>query len=244
MKLQIASLTTLPEIRPGDALAPLIRDAASREGQVIGPGTILVLAQKIVSKSEGAMVDLRTIRPSEFALGWANQWHKDARAVELVLHQSRRIVRMDRGLIVSETHHGFVAANAGVDQSNVPGEEFAVVLPADPDASARRLRLELNCGAIIISDSFGRPWREGLVGVAIGVSGIEAVEDLRGSHDHDGRPLSATILARADELAAAAGLLMPKAGGVPVVLIDGFEWERKEGSARSLVRPRELDLFR
>ncbi len=244
MKLQIASLKTLPEIRPGDDLAPLIRDAALREGKEIGASTILVLAQKIVSKAEGAMVDLRTIQPSEFAVCWARQWQKDPRAVELVLRQSRRIVKMDRGTIVAETHHGFVAANAGVDQSNVPGDEFAVVLPTDPDLSARRLRLGLNCGAVIISDSFGRPWREGLVGVAIGVSGMDAVVDLRGSCDHEGRPLSATIVARADELAAAASLLMPKAGGVPAVLIDGFEWERNEGTARSLVRRPELDLFR
>jgi coenzyme F420-0:L-glutamate ligase/coenzyme F420-1:gamma-L-glutamate ligase len=147
-------------------------------------------------------------------------------------------------VIVAETHHGFIAANAGVDQSNIPGEHFAAVLPADSDASARRLRMELNCGAVIISDTFGRPWREGLVNVAIGVSGMEAVEDLRGAVDHEGRPLSATILARGDELAAAAGLLMPKSGGVPVVLIEGFEWERHEGSAQSLVRRPELDLFR
>jgi coenzyme F420-0:L-glutamate ligase/coenzyme F420-1:gamma-L-glutamate ligase len=244
MKLQISSLKTLPEIRQGDALAPLISDAASREGQVISPDTVLVIAQKIISKSEGAVVDLRTIEPSELAVSWATQWKKDARAVELVLRQSRRIVKMDRGVIVAETHHGFIAANAGVDQSNIPGEHFAAVLPADSDASARRLRKELNCGAVIISDTFGRPWREGLVNVAIGVSGMEAVEDLRGALDHEGRPLSATILARGDELAAAAGLLMPKSSGVPVVLIEGFEWERHEGSAQSLVRRPELDLFR
>ena len=151
---------------------------------------------------------------------------------------------MDQGVIVCETHHGFVTANAGVDQSNIPGQDFAAVLPKKPDESARRLRIDLNCGAVIISDTFGRPWREGLINVAIGVSGIEAVEDLRGKQDRGGRSLSATILARADELACAAGLVMPKAGGVPVALIQGYVWERSEGSSQALIRPPHLDLFR
>ena len=216
----------------------------TREGQAIDPSTILVVAQKIVSKAEGALVDLRTIEPSELAADWAKTWNKDARVIELVLRESRRVVKMERGVIVAETHHGFVTANAGVDQSNIPGHDFASVLPKNPDESARRLRLELNCGAVIISDTFGRPWREGLINVAIGISGIEAVEDLRGKRDRDGRSLSATILARADELAASAGLVMPKADGVPVVLIQGYEWERSEGSSRGLMRAPQLDLFR
>jgi coenzyme F420-0:L-glutamate ligase / coenzyme F420-1:gamma-L-glutamate ligase len=244
MELRIAGLKTLPEVEPGNGLGPLIREAAGREGQVLDSNTILVVAQKIVSKSEGALVDLRTIQPSVFAAGWARSWNRDARVIELVLRESKRIVKMDRGVIVAETHHGFVAANAGVDQSNVPGHDFALVLPKDPDGSARCLRLELNCGAVIISDTFGRPWREGLINVAVGVSGIEAVEDLRGSQDRGGRSLSATILAQADELAAAGGLVMPKAGGVPVALIQGFEWARSEGSSRGLIRAPELDLFR
>ena len=177
-------------------------------------------------------------------MAWAQSWNKDARVIELVLRESRRVVRMDRGVIIAETHHGFVTANAGVDQSNIPGCEFAAVLPKNPDESARRLRLELNCGAVIISDTFGRPWREGLINVAIGVSGIEAVEDLRGTEDRDGRSLSATILARADELAAASGLVMPKAGGVPVALIHGYQWKRSEGSSQGLMRAPRLDMFR
>jgi coenzyme F420-0:L-glutamate ligase/coenzyme F420-1:gamma-L-glutamate ligase len=244
MEIRIAGLRTLPEVKAGDDLGRLIHEAAQRESRTIDAGTIVVVAQKVVSKTEGAVVDLRAVQPSALAANWAAEWHKDARVIELVLRESKRVVKMDRGVIVAETHHGLVMANAGVDQSNVPGDHFATVLPEDPDASARRIRESLGCGAAIVSDTFGRPWREGLVNVAIGVSGIEAVEDLRGSVDREGRSLNATILARADELACAAGLLMPKAGGVPVVLIEGYEWERREGSARALIRARELDLFR
>ena len=244
MELRIDGLQTLPEVRPGDALGQLIREAADREGRKTGPQTVMVVAQKVVSKSEGALVDLRAMQPSELAADWARRWNKDARVIELVLRESKRVVKMDRGVIVSETHHGFVAANAGVDQSNIPDHDYAAVLPRDPDGSARRLRQELNCGAVIISDTFGRPWREGLVNVAIGVSGMDAVEDLRGSRDRNGRSLSATILARADELAAAAGLVMPKGGGVPVALIHGYQWKPAEGSSQALIRSPEQDLFR
>ena len=244
MDLRITGLKTLPEVHPGDRLAALIGAAAIREHQALGERTIVVIAQKIVSKSEGAMVDLRTVQPSEFARRWAGQWNKDARVIELVLQQSRRIVRMERGVLIAETGHGLVTANAGVDQSNTPGEDCATVLPQDPDASARALRTDLNCGAVIVSDTFGRPWREGLVNVAIGISGLEPLEDLRGARDRGGRKLTATLLARADELAAAAGLVMPKSAGVPVALIEGFEWQPAEGSARSLIRPAETDLFR
>ena len=244
MDLRIVGLNGIPEVYPGDSLAALIRAAAGRGGEPLGPRTVVVVAQKIVSKAEGAIVDLRTIEPTPFARKWAEQWQKDARLVELTLRQSRRIVRMDRGVLIAETHHGFVAANAGVDQSNVPGEHFATVLPADSDASARSLRQELGCGAVIVSDTFGRPWREGLVNVAIGVSGMEALEDLRGSTDRTGRALSATIIARADELAAAAGLAMPKSAGVPVALIQGFEWTPATGSSAALIRAADRDLFR
>jgi coenzyme F420-0:L-glutamate ligase / coenzyme F420-1:gamma-L-glutamate ligase len=150
---------------------------------------------------------------------------------------------MDRGVLIVETHHGFVAANAGADQSNVPGERFATVLPSDPDASAHALRNRLNCGALLITDSFGRPWREGLVNVAIGVSGMEPLEDCRGTLDRDRRVLQATVAARGDELAA-AGLVMKKAAGVPVALIHGFQWRPAEGSSAPLIRRPELDLFR
>jgi len=252
MDIRIVGLR-LPEVHRGDDLGELILAAAAEAGEnasgekaafEIGLKTIVVVAQKIVSKSEGAIVDLREIEPSEFARQWGLQWKKDPRLIELVLRQSRRVVKMDRGVLIAETHHGFIAANAGVDQSNVPGEHFATILPVDPDASAHALRKQLDCGAVIITDSFGRPWREGLVNVAIGVSGIAAIEDQRGSEDRDQHVLQATIIARADELAAAAGLVMPKAAGVPVALIDGVQWEPVEGSARPLIRAQGLDLFR
>jgi len=244
MNLQITGLRGLPEIHPGDSLSVLIREAAEREEHLLGATTILVVAQKIVSKAEGAIVDLRTIEPTAFARRWAEQWGKDARVIELVLREARRIVRMDRGVLITETHHGLVAANGGIDQSNTQGDDYATLLPVDPDASACSLRTALGCGAVIISDTFGRPWREGLVNVAIGVSGIDAVVDLRGGRDRRGRALHSTVLAHADELAAAAGLVMPKAAGIPVALIEGFEWKPSEGSARSLIRAAERDLFR
>lgn len=244
MDIHITGLKTLPEVHPGDHLAQLIREAAAREQRPLNHSSVLVVAQKIVSKAEGCIVDLGTVAPSDFAKRWAERWRKDPRLIELVLQQSRRIVRMDRGVLIAETRHGFVTANAGVDQSNTPGDNYATVLPADPDASARKLREELDCGAVIISDTFGRPWREGLVEVAIGVSGLEALEDLRGTPDRSGRILTATILARADQLAAAAGLVMHKSAGVPVALIQGLEWQPADGSARPLIRPPETDLFR
>lgn len=240
MPIRIVGLERFPEVRPGDDIAALIR---ARTGS-LDESVIVVIAQKIVSKAEGAIVDLRSIEPSALAKNWALQFGKDARLIELVLRESRRIVKMDRDVLIAETRHGFVAANAGIDQSNVPGEHFATTLPADPDASARRIREGLGCGAVIVSDTFGRPWREGLVNVAIGVSGIEALADLRGGRDRSGRELHATVLAVADELAAAAGLAMPKSAGVPVALITGVNCARGEGSARSLIRPPERDLFR
>ncbi len=240
MRLEITALAGLPEIRVGDDIASLIRRAAEALDQTVA----VAVAQKIVSKAEGAVVDLRDVQPSALARSWAEEWKKDARLIELILAQSRRIVKMDRGVIISETHHGFVCANAGVDQSNVPGDHFASVLPVDPDASARRLRAGIGCGAVIITDTFGRPWREGLVDVAIGVAGLDALDDHRGRTDRHGRQLASTILAVGDQLAAAAGLVMRKAEGCPVAIIRGFEWQAAEGSARSLLRPPGHDLFR
>ena len=240
MRLDIIALPNLPEVRPGDDIASFIRNAKVAMDRTV----VLAIAQKIVSKSEGAIVDLREIQPSALARSWAETWQKDPRLIELILSQSRRIVKMDRGVIISETRHGFVCANAGVDQSNVPGEHFATVLPTDPDASARRLRASLNCGAVIVTDTFGRPWREGLVDVAIGVSGLDPLEDLRGQTDRHGRKLSSTIVAVADQLAAAAGVVMRKAEGCPVALIRGFDFQPSESTARSLLRKPDQDLFR
>jgi coenzyme F420-0:L-glutamate ligase / coenzyme F420-1:gamma-L-glutamate ligase len=244
MRLEIVALSSLPEVHPGDDLALLIRQAASQEGQFIDRSVVLAVAQKIVSKAEGAIVDLRAIQPSAFAQSWAAKWGKDARLIELILAQSRRIVKMDRGVLITETLTGFICANGGVDQSNVEGEDFATVLPSDPDASARQLHASVPCGAVVITDTFGRPWREGLVDVAIGVAGFAPLEDHRGRQDRHGRNLTSTIIAVADQLAAAAGLVMPKAAGCPVALIRGFAWQPAEDSARSLLREPEQDLFR
>jgi coenzyme F420-0:L-glutamate ligase/coenzyme F420-1:gamma-L-glutamate ligase len=240
MRLDIIALPNLPEVRPGDDIASFIRNAKVAMDRTV----VLAIAQKIVSKSEGAIVDLREIQPSALARSWAETWQKDPRLIELILSQSRRIVKMDRGVIISETRHGFVCANAGVDQSNVPGDHFATILPNDPDASARRLRASLNCGAVIVTDTFGRPWREGLVDVAIGVAGLDPLEDLRGQTDRHGRKLSSTIVAVADQLAAAAGVVMRKAEGCPVALIRGFDFQPSESTARSLLRKPDQDLFR
>ena len=248
-KLKLTSLTTLPEVRPEDRLATLIAEACERENVAWSSGSVAVIAQKIVSKAEGAIVDLRAVRPSARAESYARDHNKDARLVELVLQQSKRIVRMERGLIISETYHGFICANAGVDRSNVPGDHHATVLPKDPDASARAVRkglrdyTGLDIG-VVISDTFGRAWRLGLVNVAIGVAGFQPVEDLRGQTDRQGRPLHATSPAVADEIAAAAGLLMAKNAGRPVVIVEGLSIRAGEASAAQLVRRSEDDLFR
>ncbi len=244
MRMELTSLTTIPEIRPGDNLGALIRQAAEQENQVIDEAVIVVVAQKVVSKAEGAIVDLRKLHPSPLAQTWARDWQKDPRLLELVLMQTRRIVRMDRGVLIVEMPTGLVCANAGVDQSNVESPDFATILPKDPDTSARLLRSNLGCGAVVITDTFGRPLREGLVDVAIGVSGLAPLEDLRGRTDRYGRKLIGTVMAAADQIAAAAGLLMPKHAGCPVVLIRGCSWQKSEESARLLTRDPSTDLFR
>jgi coenzyme F420-0:L-glutamate ligase/coenzyme F420-1:gamma-L-glutamate ligase len=205
---------------------------------------LVAVAQKIISKAEGAIVDLRGIEPSAMARTWAAAWGKDPRLIEVILAQSRRIVKMDRGVLVTETRNGLVCANSGVDQSNTGGGDLATILPEDPDMSAARLRVALGCGAVVVTDTFGRPWREGLVDVAIGLAGLDALEDYRGSADRHGRQLAGTIIAVADQLAAAAGLLMRKRDGCPVVIFRGLRWRAAGGSARDLIRRPEQDLFR
>jgi coenzyme F420-0:L-glutamate ligase/coenzyme F420-1:gamma-L-glutamate ligase len=208
-----------------------------------------VVTQKVVSKAEGHLIHLKDVSPSPLAQNFARQWGKDPRHVEVVLQQSRRIVKMDRGVLITETHHGFTCANAGVDQSNIEGAEVVAVLPPDPDASARAIRQALRerLGfevAVIISDTFGRPWRHGLVNIAIGLSGIEAIKDYTGQLDAQGYELRVTALAIADELAAAAELVMNKLDNVPVAVIRGYEYPRGEGSLAQLLRAAERDLFR
>ena len=246
--IQIFALPGLPEIKPRDDLAWLIADAARAQKFDIAMGDIFVIAQKVVSKAEGRIVKLDSIVPSTRAGAWAREWRKDARVIELVLRESRRIVRMERGIIVAETRHGFVCANAGVDTSNAETGS-AILLPDDPDASARALQIQL-AGAfacdvgIIISDTFGRPWREGLVNVALGVAGVAPLIDYRGEKDASGNLLQATIIAVADELASAAELAMGKSDGVPVAIVRGAHTTSREGSSRDLIRPAEKDLFR
>jgi len=248
-ELRIVPLKSLPEISAGADLALLIAEAAQREGHSLADGCVVVVAQKIVSKAEGRVVNLREVEPSPLAQSFAREHGKDPRLIEVILRQARRVVKMERGVLIVETHHGLVCANAGVDVSNVPGEECVTLLPCDPDASAARVRQGLrrltgcDC-AVIISDTFGRPWREGLVNVAIGVAGFRPLADYRGQRDRQGRLLRGTVLAVADELAAAAGLVMGKAAGAPVVLIFGAQLERGQGSAQELIRPPERDLFR
>ena len=211
-------------------------------------GDVLVIAQKIISKAEGRIVRLSAFKPSPAAAELAAKLNKDPRLVEVILRESRRIVRSDPVLIV-ETSHGFVCANAGVDQSNIPGRDVVSLLPRDPDRSARSLAATLRKRtgkrvAIIISDTFGRPWRLGLINVAIGAAGVPALLDLRGTRDLHGKPLHATIVAVADELAAAAGLLMAKSAGIPAVLVRGYRYRSVLNPASRIIRPANEDLFR
>jgi len=247
--IQLIGLEGIPEVKPGDALAAHIIDAAVRRGAPLERHDVLVVAQKIVSKSEGRLVCLAEVVPSTFACSVARARSIDARLAELVLRESRRIVRMNERVIITETHHGLICANSGVDYSNVPQEGWVALLPQDPDASACRLRDDLKerLGvelAVIISDTFGRPWREGLTNVAIGLAGINPLNDFRRQKDDFGRPLRATVLASADELATAAGLIMRKTSRLPVVLIKGFSFEAGDHSMKELLRSKEQDLFR
>lgn len=236
--LTLRQLEGLPEIQPGDDLPELLAAQVPA-----GPG-VLVVAQKIVSKAEGRTARLKEVEPSTRARELAQKVEKDPRHVELVLRESTRVVRAVPGVLICETRHGLICANAGVDFSNAPEDECAVLLPLDPDASAQRIRHRLGAGrAVIISDTFGRPWREGLVDVAIGVAGLAPLADLRGTRDRRGRLLEVTVMARADQLAAAAGMLMEDAPGCPAVWIEGLPPEG-EGSLRDLLRDPDRDLFR
>ena len=245
--LRLVPIPGLPEVEPGADLAELIRGAA-KDAEIDLVGTVLVVCQKIVSKAEGRLVSLTDVEPSDEALEIAKEHDRDPRQVEVVLRESRRIVRRGNGVLITETQHGFVCANAGVDLSNAPGPDVAVLLPEDPDASARRLCDALSSPAgptpVIISDTFGRPWREGLVDVALGSAGLAPIRDDRGSRDRAGRELIVTQPATADQLAAAAGLLMWKSAGVPVVVVEGFPIEGDGSVKEALLRDPSTDLFR
>ncbi|MGB8475290.1 MAG: coenzyme F420-0:L-glutamate ligase [Candidatus Acidiferrum sp.] len=246
--ISIFVIPGLPEIRKRHDLARLLVRAASDAKIALEERDILVVAQKIVSKTEGRVLRLSKVRPSAQAVRLAKKLSGDPRFVEVVIRESRRIVRSDRVLIV-ETHHGFVCANAGVDHSNVPSRDLVTLLPKNPDLSARRLaaalrKLTHKRLAVIISDTFGRPWRLGLTNVAIGASGVPVLVDLRGTRDRHRKLLRATVVAVADELAAAAGLLMGKSAGTPVVVIRGYRYRPVQDPATRIIRAAEEDLFR
>jgi coenzyme F420-0:L-glutamate ligase/coenzyme F420-1:gamma-L-glutamate ligase len=252
--LQLIALPKFPLVRAGDDLADLILQVLDSSRVRLVNGDILILAQKIVSKSEGRLVDLNGVKPSDRAYALAAKCRKDPRFIEVVLRESRAVLRARPGLLVVEHRLGFVCANAGVDRSNISGEdaegEWVLLLPEDPDASCRSLRSRLQqaSGAevgVIINDSHGRAWRNGIVGVAIGVAGLPALEDLRGRMDLFDYQLQITQVAAADELASAASLLMGQAGeGLPVVHARGFPYPMRESTMTELIRPKDQDAFR
>jgi coenzyme F420-0:L-glutamate ligase/coenzyme F420-1:gamma-L-glutamate ligase len=245
--VRLRPLAGVPRIQPGDDLAALLAEAAREAGIVLGRGA-LVVCQKVVSKAEGSVVRLADVEPSPRAQRIATELDKDPRQVEVILRDTVRIVRQGHGVLICETRHGFICANAGVDLSNAPEEGVAVLLPRDPDGSAQALRQALRSPeagplAVIVSDTFGRPWREGLVDVALGCAGIAPLADQRGRPDLMGRELTVTTTATADQIAAAAGLLMGKDAGVPAVWVEGVPIVGA-GSIRATLRKPERDLFR
>jgi coenzyme F420-0:L-glutamate ligase/coenzyme F420-1:gamma-L-glutamate ligase len=250
--VEVLALQGIPEIRPGDDLPALILAAleATPGALHFRADDVLVVTQKIVSKAEGAIVDLTTIEPRPEAIAFAERWDRDARQVEVVLREARRVVRMDNGVVITETPHGFICANGGIDASNVGPESGSIVtlLPVDPDASAARIRAVVSDRhgldvPVIVSDSFGRPWRWGIVDVAIGVSGMLPLEDLRGTPDRDGRVMRSTVRAVADEIASAAELALGKIAARPVAIVRGASFIRGEGSIRDVLIPSQFDLF-
>ena len=252
-RVEVIAITGVPEVRPGDDLGRLLGDAieSTRGLTPLLTDDVLVVTQRIVSKAEGAIVDLTTVTPRPQAVEFGERWDRDPRQVEVVLREARRVVRMDAGVLITETPHGFICANGGVDASNVgPGSgSIVTLLPTDPDASAARIRDAIRSRfgadlAVVVSDSFGRPWRWGIVDVAIGIAGLGPLEDLRGSPDADGRIMRSTVRAVADELASAAELVLGKTAGRPAAIVRGANPPRREASIRELIMPPENDMFR
>jgi coenzyme F420-0:L-glutamate ligase/coenzyme F420-1:gamma-L-glutamate ligase len=247
--LQVIGLPLAGEVVPGAQVAELLLAVIHTQDIAIEPDDVLAVTQKIVSKAEGRLVRLDDVEPSPFACQVAAAHGRDPRLIELVLRESRRIVRMDHGVLITETHHGLVCANAGVDASNVAGGSTVSLLPLDPDRSAAEIRGAIGTRlgvwpAVIITDTFGRPWRNGLTNVAIGAAGLAPMTTFAGQHDAFGYELRVTEIAVADELAGAAELVMGKISDVPFALIRGFHAQATTGSARDLVRAAEMDLFR
>jgi coenzyme F420-0:L-glutamate ligase/coenzyme F420-1:gamma-L-glutamate ligase len=252
-RLEAVAIEGLAEIVPGDDLPSVVADAlaAARDVLPLHDDDVLVVTQKIVSKAEGAVVDLTTVTPRPEAIDYARRYDRDPRQVEVVLREARRVVRMTNGVIITETPHGFVGRNGGVDASNVGPRSGDVVtlLPADPDASADRIRAAIVARLghdlpVIVSDSFGRPWRLGIVDVAIGVSGLLPLDDLRGAPDADGRVMRSTVRAVADEIASAAELVLGKTAGRPIALVRGATFRRGHGRIADALMPAQMDLFR
>ncbi len=249
-EVRMIPVSGVGEVRPGDDLARLLLTALESADQALAPGDVLVVTQKVVSKAEGRLVDPSQVEPSAFARQVAAQGRKDASYYEVVLRESRRIVKMANGVLITETPHGLICANSGVDESNVAGGQIVCLLPEDPDKSAARLRAAVREAtgvtvAVIISDTFGRPWREGQVNVAIGCAGIAPLSDYAGVTDPYGYTMQATLIAVADELASAAELVMGKIDGVPAVIVRGYAYTpSEEATARRLIRDPRFDLFR
>jgi coenzyme F420-0:L-glutamate ligase/coenzyme F420-1:gamma-L-glutamate ligase len=251
-ELRAIPVPGIGEVRPGDSLADEILAALRRSRRKLVRGDILVVTHKVISKAEGRLVELDTVRPSPAALSWARRYNRDPRVIQLAQRESRRIVRQQNGVLITETRHGdygFICANSGVDVSNVDGGKSAALLPQDPDRSAQRLRRDLRRRTgldvpVIVTDTFGRPWRQGLVEAAIGSAGLKVFRDSRGQRDPYGYQLHVTQEAVADALASMAGLACGKLSRAPVCLIRGFEYQRGRGRARDLIRPPDQDLFR
>ncbi|MBI4312112.1 MAG: coenzyme F420-0:L-glutamate ligase [Chloroflexi bacterium] len=249
MEIRIIGVRGLPEVQPGMDLTPLILRAAQAQGTPLQENDILVVTQKVVSKAEGRLIELAGVTPSHLAAEWALQYGRDPRLIELALRESKRVSRMDQGVLLVETHHGFHCINAGVDASNIPGSGVVALLPADPDASAARIREEVRQAtgaqvAVIITDSWGRPWREGLMNIAIGSAGIGVLKDYRGTTDTYGHELHASAIAVVDEIASAAELVMGKVDMVPVAIVRGYAYTPSNGRVRDLLRDPQRDMFR
>jgi coenzyme F420-0:L-glutamate ligase/coenzyme F420-1:gamma-L-glutamate ligase len=247
-RYEVIGVEGIGEVRPGDDVARLVVQAAAAQGTPVAGGDVIVLSQKILSKAEGRLLRLSEITPSAMATTFASELGRDPRLIEVILRESRRVVRMDRGVLVTETRHGWVCANAGVDQSNVDADMVAL-LPEDPDRSARAFRDAVRAQTraevfVVVADTFGRPWREGLVNIAIGVAGFAPLRSYLGDHDPAGRPLQATILAVADELAAAAEPVMGKLDRIPAAIVRGLPVAPSEEGSKALLRDPARDLFR
>lgn len=246
--VRLIGIAGIPMVQAGDDLAGLMIEAAAVQGTPLEDGDVLVVTQRVASKAEGRVVPLDDFAPSPFALDWAQRWDKDPRQIEAVLRESVRIVRQVRGILVTETRHGLICANAGVDASNVGGGDVISLLPVDPDASCRAIRdaVRAHVGvevAVVMTDTFGRAWREGQTNIAIGIAGMLPLHSYEGVADLDGREMRVTMPCAADEVAAASGLVMEKLAAIPAIIVRGFAYDRGEGSARDIVRPFERDLF-